>query len=546
MAPDRILESQGARSMTRCAFRPLAFVLATLLVAGQASAQQPEEFDAHVESAMRAHGVPGMAIAVVADGKPVFARGYGVRRLGANDKVDADTIFPTGSTGKAITAAALAVLVDEKKIAWDDKVIDHIPWFRMHDPWVTNEMTVRDLLVHRSGLGLGAGDLMFVPTSSRSRADTVRALRYIKPATSFRSGYAYDNVLYSVAGQLIEEVTGQTWEAFVRERVLKPAGMTSSTTEQSARFANPNRAWPHARTSGRVRGMGDQAVLDERKTLGDNGAPAGGLSSSANDLSHWMQVQLGHGAWTNASGQQVRVFSEAASQQMWTPVVVTPTPKWPGKLADAAPKFSSYALGWTVRDYRGEKVIEHGGAIFGVYTYIALFPDRNFGVAFQMNSEDVQVMRGLALELIDQHLGAPKTDWIAAFDAFLDQRMEGGIAALDATAKDTAPQGKPSLSQAGYAGRYADPWYGPISITNDKGALRVDFLQSPGLTGRLEHVRHDTFRTVWDNPDYEQAYATFGLGADGKVDRLTMKAISPIADFSWDFQDLLFTPVRAE
>jgi CubicO group peptidase (beta-lactamase class C family) len=332
------------------------------------------------------------------------------------------------------------VLVDDGKLRWDDKVIDHMPWFRMYDPWVTNEMTVRDLLVHRSGLGLGAGDLMFIPTSSRSRADTVRRLRYIKPATSFRSGYAYDNVLYSVAGQLIEEVTGQTWEVFVRERVLKPAGMTSSVTEQSARFANPNRAWPHARTSGRVRGMGEQAVLDERKTLGDNGAPAGGLSSSANDLAHWMQVQLGHGAWTNAAGKEVRVFSEQSAQQMWTPVVPTPTPKYPGKLAEAAPKFSSYALGWSVRDYRGEKVIEHGGAIFGVYTYIALFPDRDFGVAFQMNSEDVQVMRGVALEVIDHYLGAPKTDWVAAFDEFLDQRTEGGLAALDAAQRRRPPR----------------------------------------------------------------------------------------------------------
>src|SRR5207342_391886 len=352
---------------------PFAATLAMLLIAGTASAtQQPSaDFDAHVNQAMHDAGVPGLSIAVVQDGKVVMARGYGVRKLGSPEKVDADTIFPTGSTGKAITAAALAVLVDEGKIRWDDKVIDHIPWFRMYDPWVTNEITVR-------------------------------ALRYIKPATSFRSGYAYDNVLYSVAGQLIEEVTGQTWEQFVKERVLKPAGMASSVTEQSARFANPNRAWPHARTGGRVRGMGDQHVLDERKTLGDNGAPAGGLSSSANDLSHWMQVQLGHGTWTNDAGKQVKVFSEDASQQMWTPVVVMPTPKWPGKLAEAAPKFSSYALGWNVRDYRGERVIEHGGAIFGVYTYIALFPDRNFGVAFQMNSEDVQVMRGLALELIDQ------------------------------------------------------------------------------------------------------------------------------------------------
>jgi CubicO group peptidase (beta-lactamase class C family) len=521
-------------------------MLATLLIAQAALAAPPEGLDARVETAMREHGVPGLAIAIVEDGKPVLARGYGVRKLGSPERVDADTIFPTGSTGKAITAAALAVLVDDGRIGWDDKVIDHIPWFRMYDPWVTHEMTVRDLLVHRSGLGLGAGDLMFVPSSSRSRADTVRALRHIKPATSFRSGYAYDNLLYAVAGQLIEEVSGQTWEVFVRERVLKPAGMESSVTEQAARFANPNRAYPHGRTGGRVRGMGEQAVLDERKTLGDNGAPAGGLSSSANDMAHWMEVQLGHGARTGADGKPVRVFSEAQSRQMWTPAVLTPG-SWPGgKLAQVAPKFSAYALGWNVRDYRGFKLIEHGGAIFGVQAYVALIPERNLGITVQMNAEDMQVMRGVALELIDHYLGAPKTDWVAAFAEFMHARIEGGVQALDASEKSTVRAGGASLPAARLAGRYADPWYGPIAISQAKGALRIDFQQTPGMVGRLEHWQHGTYRTVWDDASIEPAYVTFGLDAAGNVDRITLKAVSPIADFSYDYQDLLFTPVRAE
>ena len=533
--------------MTARCFAHRWALLASTLLAGVAFAAPPPDLDTRIEAAMKSHGVPGLAIAIVEDGKVALTKGYGVRRLGSSERVDAATIFPTGSTGKAITSAALAVLVDDGKLKWDDKVIDHMPWFRMYDPWVTNEMTVRDLLVHRSGLGLGAGDLMFIPTSSRSRADTVRALRHIKPATSFRSGYAYDNLLYAVAGQLIEEVSGKTWEVFVRERVLAPAGMTNSVTEQSARFANPNRAWPHARTSGPVRGMGEQAVLDERKTLGDNGAPAGGLSSSANDMAHWLQVQLGKGAWTDASGKQVRVFSEAQSKQMWTPAVLTPTPTWPGKLAAAAPKFSSYALGWSVRDYRGEKMLDHGGAIFGVLAYVAMIPDRNFGIAVLMNAEDMPVMRGVALEVIDHYLGAPKSDWVAAFDEFMELRFDGGLKALEASAKTrVASTGKASLPIAQYAGRYSDPWYGPIDIKADKGGLRLDFTRTPGMTGRLEHSQHDTFRTVWDDSTIEPAYLTFGLNAEGKVDRITLKAVSPIADFSYDYQDLLFTPVQAQ
>src|SRR5207302_11220262 len=182
------------------------------LILGHAVAAPPANFDDRVESLRKHVGVPGMAIAIVENGKVTLAKGYGVRKLGAPEPVDADTIFPTGSTGKAFTVADLGILVDQKKIDWDDKVIDHMPDFRMYDPWVTREMTIRDLLVHRSGLGLGAGDLLFVPCSDLSRKETVRRLRYIKLATSFRSGFAYDNILYMAAGQLIEEVSGQTWE----------------------------------------------------------------------------------------------------------------------------------------------------------------------------------------------------------------------------------------------------------------------------------------------------------------------------------------------
>src|SRR5271169_3914682 len=253
------------------------FALASLTFFGisAAVAAPPSGFDARVESLREKVGVPGMAIAIVENDKVTFAKGFGIKRIGTSDAVDADTIFPTGSTGKAFTVAALAILVDEGKIGWDDKVIDRLPGFQMYDPWVTREMTIRDLLVHRSGLGLGAGDLLMVPRTNLSRAESVRRLRYIKPATSFRSGFAYDNVLYMVAGQLIEAVTGDTWEKFTGEKVLKAAGMLHSTTDDEPRFANPNRAQPHARIHGAFRGVGDQVELNERDDLGRNAAPAG-------------------------------------------------------------------------------------------------------------------------------------------------------------------------------------------------------------------------------------------------------------------------------
>ena len=198
----------------------MRLIVAVVLVALSSSlaAAPPADFDARVESLRARIGVPGLAIAIVENGAATLARGYGVKQLDAPERVDADTIFPTGSTGKAFTVAALATLVDAGRIGWDDKVTDRLPGFQMYDPWVTREITIRDLLVHRSGLGLGAGDLLMVPRGSISRAEAVKRLRYIKPATSFRSAYAYDNVLYMVAGQLIEAVTGQTWENYVRER----------------------------------------------------------------------------------------------------------------------------------------------------------------------------------------------------------------------------------------------------------------------------------------------------------------------------------------
>ena len=176
----------------------------------------------------------------------------------------------------------------------------------MYDPWVTREMTIRDLLVHRSGLGLGGGDLLFVPRTNLSRAESVRRLRYIKPATSFRSGFAYDNILYMVAGQLIEAVSGSTWEKFTAEHVLKPAGMLHSTSDDEARFATADRAQPHARMNGGLRGVGDQARLNERDDLGHNAAPAGGLAISANDMARWLMIQLDGGKLPGGNGAAVQ------------------------------------------------------------------------------------------------------------------------------------------------------------------------------------------------------------------------------------------------
>jgi CubicO group peptidase (beta-lactamase class C family) len=516
--------------------------LALAVAASPASAAPPAGFDARVEAAMRSRDVPGMAIAIVADGEIVHARGYGVRALGSSEPVDADTIFPTGSTGKAVTAAALAILVEDGRLGWDDPVIDHLPEFRMFDPWVTREMTVRDLLVHRSGLGLGAGDLLFIPRTSRSRADIVRALRHIRPATSFRSGYAYDNILYIVAGEVVAAASGQSWEAFVRERIFRPLGMTTAASHEDERFGNPNRVQPHARLDPQLRGLGAQAMLPEREGLGQVGAAAGGLSWSANDSARWLQVQLARGALPGEGG--ARLWSEDAAQAMWTPQVHVPIRPFPAPIADITPQFSGYALGWNVQDYRGVKVVQHGGAVFGVLAFTVLVPERNLGISLQVNSEDVDVMRGLGYELLDHYLGFEPRDWVAAFTEWNRNRLAGGLEALAASATGTRAASRPSLPPAGYAGRYVDAWYGPVTLAMRGRELRMDFLQTPGMAGTLTHWQYDTFRVDWDDRSIEPAYVSFALDAAGKVDRITMKAVSPLADFSYDYHDLLFVPAR--
>lgn len=511
-----------------------------------AAAAVPTELDARIKAGMDADGIPGMAVSIVEDGKPVYAKGFGVRRLGGSEPVDADTLFVIGSTTKAFTSAALAVLVDEGKVGWDDKVIDHLPGFQMYDPWVTREMTIRDLLVHRSGLGLGEGDLLFIPNTTRSRADIVKAVRYLKPKTSFRSGYAYDNVLYVVAGQLIEAVSGQRWEDFVRDHVLNPAGMVHSTTDQADLFKVANRAQPHARIDGRIRGTGPLSVLDERAGLPQVTGPAGLIASSANDLSRWLQIQLAQGALPGSGEDGPRLFSAAASREMWMPQVLTPIAAYPAPLDALTPQFSAYALGWGVEDYRGVKILQHGGAVFGLQSLVVLVPSRNIGFSMQANSEDGGVvMRGLMYELLDHYLEAPPHDWVADFRAFKKTRTDAVLNAFDAANAKPAPS-KPSLSAAGYAGHYADPWYGPINVNAKGGKLRVDFKQTPGMTATLSHWQYDTFRADWDDKNIEPAYLTFALGEAGKVDRITVKAVSPLADFSFDYQDLLFTPVHGK
>ena len=512
-------------------------IVVLTLCAQVAVADPPPRFVDHVTQAMTEFGVPGAAIAIVEHGKITLARGFGVSEIGGTAPVTADTLFPMASVGKAFTTAALAQLVDQGKIRWDDPVIDHLPEFAMWDPWVTREITIRDLLVHRSGLGENAGDLLFFPRSQLSRAETVRRLRYLRPATGFRSGFAYDNVLYIVAGLLIERVSGLRWEDYVQTRILEPAGMTHSLSDGDRYLAVGDRAHPHARVGGRIRGMSAQRALDHQGHAGWNAAPAGGINSTANDMARWIRIQLARGL---IAGGPHRLFSAESSQEMWTPVQLEPIPQLPESLAPAQPEFLAYALGWTIRDYRGTRIVMHTGSIQGFKVVIVLMPSIDVGFAILMNSEDRAFRDGISYGLLDHYLGAPPRNWLQAWKAHEARVLVEAVATLDAFPSLQAGGAAPS--PAVIAGDYSDDWYGPITIRAAGPDLRVNFSGTPAMTGSLRFVRASTYAVTWDDDTIEPAYMSFAFDHAGQVTGITMAAISPLADSSYDYHDLHFHP----
>lgn len=508
---------------------------AALALPGWAVAQGSDAWlDPLVRSFMTRFDVPGTAIAIVRKGQAALVRGYGVRTLGKPARVDEHTRFGIASNSKSFTAAALSLLVDDGKVGWDDPVVKHLPDFRMHDPAVTVMMTVRDLLVHRSGLPLGAGDLMYFPASTHVAADVLKALPYLKPDKGFRSGYAYDNILYIVAGLLIERVSGQSWRAFVAGRLLTPLGMADAAASRDL-LATDNVAGRHARLGPPVRGIGRQSVIapDENAMID----AAGGINASAADIAKWLQVQLSGGVLPDGK----RLWSANQAREMWTPQVIVSTSDGPTADNPARAVQSTYALGWGISDYRGLRMIGHAGALSGQITRTAMIPSRGIGVAVFTNVEDgtATAMRNA---ILDRLIDAPAFGWVGAY-AMQTAKAQAEALASVSGGVDTAPPGAPTLPIAAYAGRYRDPWYGDIIVAETAGKLTIDFVPTAVFKSGLEPWGKDAFRTRFAQGTGEDAIVTFAI-KDGGVTGVTMKALSPLADFSYDFHDLAFVPVR--
>jgi len=525
-------------------FRPAilaALALAASLVQAQAPARTktparpalPAAFDARVAEVMQAFEVPGLAVSVVKDGAVVLAKGYGVRKLGETAAVDAQTLFGIASNTKVFTAVALGMLVEEGKVEWDAPVVRYLPSFQMWDPWVTRELTVRDLLVHRSGLGLGAGDLLWWPPSTYTRKEVAARLRHLKPSTSFRSAYAYDNVLYLVAGEVIEAVSGRSWEDFVSARILARVGMKGSNVAHSGVLGGGNVALTHARVDGAVRVI---KPFDSDLTN-----PAGGINSNAEDMARWLQVMLGQGRLSDGS----RLYSETTARELEAIVTPIPIRDRAPELQALRPQFLGYGLGLGITDYRGHKTVQHSGGLPGYVSHVLRVPDAGLGIAVLTNQEAEGAYAALIYGIVDHALGAPPTDWVQAFSK-ADARQRAETAEQERKSQGSRDaSSRPSLPLEGYAGTYRDDWYGDITIALEGGKPVIRFTRSPSLVGDLEHWQHDTFVARWRDRELRaDAFVSFALDPDGKVEQAKMRAVSPATDFSYDFHDLLLRPVR--
>jgi len=489
--------------------------------------------DAIVRQFMTRFEIPGIGIAIIRPGQPPLTRGYGVRKLGQRGNVDADTLFAIASNSKSFVAAGLALLVDEGRITWDQPVINLMPDFAMSDPNATRMMTVRDLLVHRSGLALGAGDLMQFPLSDHKRAQYLPALKHLKFARGFRTGYAYDNILYVIAGMLIERLTGQSWEAFTTARLLRPLGMQTAFANREM-LSTSNIVGRHARLGPPSRGLGALRLVEPDEALAS--APAGGIHASTRDIARWLEVQLGRG---RTSGGR-RLWTEARSNDMWTPHIITKASTGPLAASPSDAVMTGYALGWFVQDYRGRRLVHHSGGLSGQMTQTALLPEQGIGLAVFSNTEDRLPVFALRSALLDHLLGAPAYNWDAWARTSMDKEA-AEVRKLIGNGDFAAPPGGPSLPLDRYVGSYRDPWYGDIVVARRGNGLAIDFTHTPVFKSALEPFGPDAFRTRFAQGAGEDAVVTFIL-ANGQVTGMRMKALSPIADFSYDFHDL--EPVR--
>jgi CubicO group peptidase (beta-lactamase class C family) len=495
-------------------FLPLMFALTCVSLA---QSKVIKELDAVYAKSIAEWNVPGMAVAIVQDGKTVFEKGYGVRSSVSNEKVNEHSIFAVASNSKAFTAAALAILVDDGKLQWNDKVRDYLPWFELYDPYVSSEMTIRDLLCHRSGLATFSGDLLWYG-SNHSAEEVVQKAKGLEPAFSFRGGYGYQNVMFIAAGLIIEKVSGTSWSDFVSQRILQPIGMKETLTSVTQFTPTTNKAEPHNTKNG------ENYPIEWVNW--DNVVAAGGIITSVHDFAKWLNLQVSKGKIGETT-----VFTEARWNEMTEIQNPRPVSNWSRKMMPDK-IVGGYALGWEVMVYKGVKVVMHGGGYDGMISQSFFVPEKGFGGVIVTNNI-TNVSYALMLETLDRLIDGKSTDFPAKLLEVVKEGEEKDKQDLKAFEDARALNTTPSLPLSAYAGEYRDEYYGDCIVVVDGEKLAFNFDPTPLFKGTLEHWHYDTFRLHWGSKMMlPSGTAQFVLDANGKVTELKIDVPNPDFDFT--------------
>jgi CubicO group peptidase (beta-lactamase class C family) len=486
------------RRATLGAALSVGVVIAPVDAQGRAKPLDLRDLDAYVTRGVRDWHIPGLAIAVVKNDSIVFAKGYGVRELGKPGAVDAGTRFAIGSTTKAMTVVALGMLVDEGKVRWDAPVISYLPNFRVGDPYVTRELTVRDLLTHRGGLG--NADQLWA-SAGYSAEEIFERVATLPPAYSLRSRFLYQNIMYAVAGEVVEAASGMPWDKFLETRIFEPLGMTGTEATLAALKGQSNVATPHAEIGDTIRPITNRPV--------DAVAPAGSIWSSVADMAKWARFILDSG---RVGGK--RLLEEATFRELLSPQVVAPTAMY-ATTSLSRPHFFTYGLGWFLHDYRGEAVAMHTGSIDGMSALIGLIPERRLGVYVLANLDHAELRHALMYRVFDMDIGNPTRDWNAEVLALFARLERQSDSAREQQEQRRVSGTQPSLPLERYAGTYTHPTYGNATVAVRQNQLH--FTYGRGRVGTLRHWHYDTFQAQWEDIRMSPSMVVFAPDGAGGI-----------------------------
>ena len=485
------------------------------------------ELDKLIQETLTTFDVPGISVGIFKDGKEVYAKGYGVRSLISKKDMNDNTLVGVASNSKGFTCFALAMMVDAGKLKWDDPVRKYIPEFRLHDPWVTENFTVRDLVTHRSGMGLGAGDLMFFPEGNDFDVDDViNNVKYLEPETSFRSKFAYNNNMFIIAGEVLKRVSGLSWEDFIETKIMKPVGMKNSKASYNRVTDKSNIIDAHTRAEGKV----IQIPHDWSETAN----AAGGIVSNIHDMMTWAQFLMNDAV--TESGE--RLLSKREFHELWqlqTPLKVRANDSYNSN-------FKGYGLGWFLTDVKGgHKQVYHTGGLLGTVTQFTMIPDLDLAIVVLTNQMNGSAFNTITNTIKDSYLGYENRNWLENYGKRNADYLKynDSIKASVYTKADKAKNNTCLPKPEQIVGTYTDDWFGDVIISYDDKSYSIKCKRSPALFGELLPYNATTYVTKWNNRSFDaDVFVQFTFNEKGEAVSARMKYIAPITDFSFDFHDL--------